>query len=715
MEQQGSVHPTEHGSDDSRATLRALLTKVAPVSLRLGLDAEQVADALFLASLLPPEAALEDENSADTPKKSTDASPAPGGMQSGGQTRVPPENGQNLTAPRSDGSPGTSGTEEHSNSGTSTEALLGTQQGSSDSSDAGRNYQAFASPSTRAIPNIGKLARSLRPLMRREADPSRQTIAEEQTIDLWAEWGIAQKKQGPQRKAGVPRPIFPAPVLRSGVRLAMEIAFVMDISPTMSLWWENASELAAMLRWQGAFRDVRLYGLDAAGSIAHLVSAPVLNDVASDTRKISVRELRAARGDCIVVVFTDGRGEGWRSGSALDLLYHLGKHQPVAIWHALPESLWGRTAFGNPRWLAHSHLPGVSNDRLTLTPRPGVWNRLRDTPADGNEARWLRPGYLALPILSATDPDLLGAWARMTAGLDSTDVPAIQICLRESHPSRNRSRSLRDENLTPEQRIALFRERASPQARKFATLSAYIPLSPPILRLLFRTFQSKYRLGSNPAIIAELLMSPLVRSVEGRRDFFEFHQGISDLLLSGALAADVIEVLDRLMEEIGNTLENAPETRQTFQAYIERAENEIGNKAVALVTLNNRQRFAHLRALALRKLGLLAPQERPSSKDLPPLPLGITRLLETTLPAAIETLRWTEDGTVLAMIAGKDPRVRIWRESDPGVWLEEPGPPLNDISINCLTWSPDGHSIALCSASSINIYRQDNAGQWRRS
>lgn len=558
---------------------------------------------------------------------------------------------------------------------------------------------AFRSPTGRAVPAARALAGALRFLQRRVPDPAITLIDEAATVDRWAE----QRLHHPHRRAVLP------PVTQPGSRRAWEIALLVDTAPSMAVWQEVARELAEMLSWQGAFRDVRVWALDTSdpqrvpGIRPWSRGAP-----GTEMADRHPSELLTARGDRLLVVLTDGTAPAWTDGLALDLLADWGRAAPVAVWQVLPERLWGQTAFGTPRWLATAREPGLTNAGWTVAPRPGEWDTHWEEVDDSAGAEEELRAAVPVPVLPL-DSKALVRWARAVAGLGRAWVPAVRVLpersvLRdpirptvpaaagEDHTAVKAAERRGAEEISGQERLRRFIEcRPSPIALRLARMLAHVPLTVPVMRLV----QSALLPQSDQSHLAEFLLSGLVyQPVAGPErkvdpEAFEFHPGVQELLAALTLRSDALQAL----VEVGRYLELSDETLARFDAYVGDNPPKTGEGEEFDARLKP---YAYLRRQALERFGLL-PSRAPKTlgqteeppKSGPPEELTVPVTLESRLElqghASITgRLAWSPVHRCLGG-AYQDGTVRIWDPEDGRTLFETAA---HSGAAYALAWSP---------------------------
>ncbi|RZB18148.1 hypothetical protein StrepF001_13430 [Streptomyces sp. F001] len=101
----------------------------------------------------------------------------------------------------------------------------------------------------------------------------------------------------------------------------------------------------------------------------------------------------------MVLVLTDGLAAGWRAGAVLPLLRELGRSEPLAVLHLLPQRLWFRTGLDVHRMRLSAAHPWAPNDSLRWELRTSPWNPSTTRPPGPVWCR-SRPGTdRTLPVL----------------------------------------------------------------------------------------------------------------------------------------------------------------------------------------------------------------------------------------------------------------------------------------------------------------------------
>jgi formylglycine-generating enzyme required for sulfatase activity len=356
------------------------------------------------------------------------------------------------------------------------------------------------------IPEPAAITKALLPLARRVPGARADELDIEATIERTAEAG------------GLPILVFRPPLERW-----FEVHLLIDRSPPMEFWGDLAGGMATLFRWQGFFRDVRVWWFETGENEARLLSG-------AGQIERNARGLVASPGNRLFIVLTDTLGKAWRSGSAFATLAVLGKEHPVTIAHVFPRELWQRTA-----------LEGAIL-RPLIAPGPASPNALLQV---GEKLRTKQNLY-RFPIFNLS-PAHFTTWAKFIAGSGGNSIQGVLI--RSTTAEVDGGETVEDtidgETESPEELLKGFLLDASPVARELAKVLAAVPLIPPVMRLAQRRFLPDSRHWH----LAEVFFSGLVQkstfSPEGATvpdAWYEFLPGIRDLLLADSAARRTIDI-----------------------------------------------------------------------------------------------------------------------------------------------------------------------------
>ncbi|MFD9886470.1 SAV_2336 N-terminal domain-related protein [Streptomyces alboflavus] len=393
-----------------------------------------------------------------------------------------------------------------------------------------------------------QLGRALRPLKQSRPDRRRWELDEIASADAAAESGLADA------------------VLRPGRARWLDLALLVDDGVSMLLWQRLAAETRQLLERSGAFRTVRVLGLDTRAPAAPLLGRAYH----PGTAVLSPATVTDPGGNTLVLVVSDGVGAAWRDGRMRVALKQWARCGPTAVLHALPEHLWDGSGLRAERWQVTTRRRGAPN--LTwdvadpvLPPDLAVF--------DG----------IPVPVL-APEPDAVGAWAALVAspgtstvlpllaGPDAEVAAALRTGLsaRGGEVAADAGRTgaapglaYVDHKQSPDdaaKAVLRFRAAASPQAYRLAAqLAALAPLSVPVMRLTQDALGAEVTTGH----LAEVFLSGLMRrtadsaGLPPQHRAFDFTDAARGLLLTAAPTPDLVrtgrEVSRRLAELAGRS------------------------------------------------------------------------------------------------------------------------------------------------------------------
>ncbi|AQS71235.1 SAV_2336 N-terminal domain-related protein [Streptomyces pactum] len=517
-------------------------------------EAEDLADALWLAARLPPPA----EPSGDGSKMLDDGDPA----------HLPPPRPENDPAP----DPGELRLSGRPPDGPSEPRLDLYLPGAGDRADGTGRASQLRLPAPRALPYPHRLVRSLRPLTRRAPSPDRTQLDEEATVQNIVDTALW------------------LPVLSPAPSRWLDLALVVDDSTSMAVWRETVQEFLSVLVNVGAFRSVQHWTLPTEEVATRGL---VLRSPAGPGRDHSPMEIVDTTGRRVVLVVSDCISPAWSDGTLLRLLRTWGGTGPVALVQSLPRRMWERSALDLRAVRLRTPAPGTPNVRQTHTPLLE-----QGDPAHG----------MAVPVLEM-DPRWLGPWASLVSGESPTwDTVVAIVPERPDTPSADTARLRQDdpadEEIPAQERLERTKARLSPAALRLARHLAVVPLSLPVMRLV----QQAVCQDSRPSVLTEVLFTGLVTRVPWAepsglphqdRDtvhgvLFDFRPGIRELLLSEIRRTEALRTLTLVADHVLGELSSG-QSPVTFTALF--AEED---EAVAVA--RSEQHFATVTAQVLRHL-----------------------------------------------------------------------------------------------------------------
>jgi len=203
-------------------------------------------------------------------------------------------------------------------------------------------------PEEKALPQELLIGRALRPIKRKRPSPWREEVDEEATASAVAETGL------------------PDVVMRPSRERWLHLALVVDDGMSMLLWHRLTAELRATMQRLGAFRSIRLFGLDTRTADEPKLRGHLFD---SDSSPRSPSLLLDPSGQTLILVVSDGMGAAWRRGSMHNVLLRWATSGPVALVHTLPPALWSGSGIRADRWLATTRRTGGANTSWEITDR----------------------------------------------------------------------------------------------------------------------------------------------------------------------------------------------------------------------------------------------------------------------------------------------------------------------------------------------------------
>ncbi len=409
------------------------------------------------------------------------------------------------------------------------------------------------------IPEPTAISKAILPLARRVPGLRADELDIEVTVERTAEAG------------GLPMLAFRPPLERW-----LEVHLLIDRSPPMEFWGDLEGGMTTLFRWQGFFRDVRVWWFETGENEARLLSG-------AGQIERNPRSLVAPSGNRLFIVLTDTLGKAWRSRSAFATLADLGKEHPVTIAHIFPQELWQRTA-----------LEGAIL-RPLIAPGPASANAILQV---GERLRTKQILY-RFPIFNLS-PAHFATWAKFIAGSGGNSIQGVLMGATTAGVNMGETgeeEAAAPEAESPEELLRGFLIDASPLARELAKVLAAVPLIPPVMRLAQRRFLP----DSKHWHLAEVFFSGMVEkstfSPEGATvpdAWYDFHPGIRQLLLADSAARRTIDI----WRGIGDYIRDHYGEFRDFQALIPNPQGSLAD-AVSDRSLY----FAEVDAAVLRTWG----------------------------------------------------------------------------------------------------------------
>ncbi|MET8828272.1 SAV_2336 N-terminal domain-related protein [Streptomyces sp. NPDC004610] len=348
-------------------------------------------------------------------------------------------------------------------------------------------------PTASVLPDPLALQRALRPLARYRPPGALPTGTGSGAVD----------EEATAERAADTRLVVPVPALRR--RREARLQLVLDVSSSTVVWLDTLTELRQVCERAGAFREVRVHYLHEGGAGQMRVSASP--DPAAPAAGPGL--LRDPGGRRLTLVLSDCAGPLWRAGRMQRELHAWASCAPLAVLQPLPQRMWRAT-----------HLPAFSGEL-----------RRREGPAAGLEFRSERAGprpagALPVPVL-ALRPASLGNWVRLVCDATAQRLTTSAAWVRPDHPAATR-RPRAAHDLDARARVRAFRRTASQDARRLAEYLATVPLALPVMQVVQRSMLP----ASGPEAMAEVLLGGLLRRSDTvTRGGYEFIDGVREDLL----------------------------------------------------------------------------------------------------------------------------------------------------------------------------------------
>ncbi|QNP66746.1 SAV_2336 N-terminal domain-related protein [Streptomyces genisteinicus] len=553
------------------------------------LHTEELLDALWLAERLPPAAAtaLARIAAAEPP-------PAPDPGPVGGA--VPPPAGAPAAsaAGEDDTAAARSGPDDGVRSGKET-GLHAAPAPSHTAAPADRAAMAVRAPGAKALGGTElRLGRALRPLKQLRPDALRTELDIDATVTAMAETGL------------------PEAVLRPATTRWLDLAVLVDDGVSMLLWQRLAGELRGLLQRSGAFRHVRVHGLDTRGHAGpRLRSRPYGASAAT----LALSTVLDPTGNTLLLVVSDGVGAAWRNGSMHEELRRAAATGPTAVVHALPRRLWAGTGLDARPWRVTTRRRGAAN-RSWHVEDPQLPAEL--APFDG----------VPVPVL-ATDGDVVGAWAQLIGSPGGTAVlPLLTVERPAAPPPASVDRAA---TTGAAGAVLRFQDSASPDAYRLAAhLAAVAPLPVPVMRLV----QHAVTPAVDTSHLAEVFLGGLMRGADEterppHQRTFDFPEETRRILLGTVTPAELVRtaraVTDRLSELGGSPA--------GFPAWLPHS------GGADRLSPGPRRPFGWVDETLMRRLGVSPPDDTGPEPPVPP-PDEDLRKLPPGLPLVLDSERW---------------------------------------------------------------------------
>ncbi|MDJ0706968.1 MAG: SAV_2336 N-terminal domain-related protein [Leptolyngbyaceae cyanobacterium MO_188.B28] len=409
----------------------------------------------------------------------------------------------------------------------------------------------LAIPDSPALRHSLDILKAIRPLIRTEPSAKATYLDVPATVKLIAETDLWLLKLLPVQEPW------------------LELALVVDATPSMVIWQRTLLNLRRVLAQSGVFRDVRLWSLETVGAIASPTPP-----VAEHAKPLCIRsgfgaatatqppcrpqELLDPNGRRLILVVSDCIDSRWDAQPIRDLLEVWGRHGPLGLVQVLPEWLWSRTALSQ---VMKGQMVGL---------RPG-----QPSQALGffRRDRWRRQALVGVKVPVMTlEPAVVSRWSQMVAGRSAVRAPGlvfspvtVQSLSLTPEPDDPSPAEVASERI-PQERLAQFRDFSSLTARQLAGCLAACPeVNLPVIRMV----QAALAPNSQQVHVAEVLLGGLFKSqtditahTPADQVQYVFHDGVRPLVQDTVSPDDAFAALSAwLNHRFGYSLED-------FRAYV---------------------------------------------------------------------------------------------------------------------------------------------------
>ncbi|MFC4561415.1 FxSxx-COOH system tetratricopeptide repeat protein [Nocardiopsis mangrovi] len=398
------------------------------------------------------------------------------------------------------------------------------------------------------------LVRAFQTFRRRGEAPRATRLDEDSTADGFAQRALADPRPGRARRTPV-LPVF-SPLLE----VADHLTVLVDDSLSMIVQQPLVDDLLSLLGPLQVFRTIRTFSFDSDKARAADLTLRAAHGPAPHPAR-----LFAGRDRDLLLVLSDGVGDGWHNGAMGGWLARWGADAAVGVAHLLDRPLWRGT--GMRPWHVGLHAPVSPSG--TAPPNTAYRAHPLSPGGPAPEPPDLPDGSVAVPVFPIAAHDI-ERWARFVRGhrgdreyattalvVESAppdpgpgDAPAglLEAPAAEVLPPFPSADEPGQRPLDARERVEIFRVVASPAAFRLAVRLAAIPLNLATIRLV----QERFTADPRPSDLTEVLCSGLIRRTDdtpgidrGDRVTLEFHPGVRELLLAaGGSRREVKELLE---------------------------------------------------------------------------------------------------------------------------------------------------------------------------
>ena len=331
-------------------------------------------------------------------------------------------------------------------------------------------------PDPPSIQSPLEFAKALRPLIRKVSSGRKTLLDEAQTVQKTAEQQIC------------------IPVFQNEPEPWLDLALVIDNSPSMVIWSSTIKELKKILSGYGIFREARIWDLivDDKGTVN------LSSRYGKKERIHNPQQLVDPTRRRLILIVSDCVNPIWFDGSLLTTLKAWTKHQPLAIVQMLPNLMWQMTGLKIGAFVELSNLiPGTANRNLCIQELL-IWKKL-------NLERGTK-----VPVLTL-NPEVTSLWSDFTVGKYGAISPGFVFPVKSEFdriPKPAKSAQAQIVELSAEDRVKRFRSISSPTGRNLAGFLVSAPIiTLPVVRLIQKLFLH----DSEPVHVAEVFLGGILK------------------------------------------------------------------------------------------------------------------------------------------------------------------------------------------------------------
>jgi formylglycine-generating enzyme required for sulfatase activity len=411
-------------------------------------------------------------------------------------------------------------------------------------------------PTAPALRDPLPLARALRPLMQQWAIGQGSKLDESATVQKIAEERVWW------------------PVTKPQTETWLELALVVDESPSMLIWRRTIEELERFFKHYGFFRDVRMWGLIArqvpvrrgtrSGDQASPTQPSGAKTEAQTKTQICLRATPFARlntqdlrqpdslidptGRRVVLIVSDCVDSIWQEPELLSTFKLWSSSSPMAILQMMPEWLWPRTNLRQGTVVNFKgKTRGSANHALDVVLADAAYYR---------KSRTEKQTDIKVPVMTL-EADRVESWAQMLTAHGPYQAAGVILNPKAQQmtvAAQRRRQQKAADTASAAYKAQAFRGYSSPVSRRLASLLAASPaITLPIIRVVQETLVPQ----SEQVHVAEVLLGGILRPQQepalgtNPDDVpYEFiDPDIRAELLAEAPVKDTTEVLSHYIEE----------------------------------------------------------------------------------------------------------------------------------------------------------------------